>query len=126
MKTDVTLENLTAERRIVIETKFTDALVVGPDYGKNEPTLNSGYLYQLYTYLTSQDRQDDPIADHAEGILLFVQTFGSQPFTEEAEIQGHRMRFMSVDLGATPAEIRARWMQCVTPVDKVGVVVPPE
>lgn len=117
MKTDVTLENLTAQRRIVIETKFTDALVLGPDYGKKEPTLSSGYLYQLYTYLASQSHQGDPVADQAEGILLFVQTSGSQPFTEETEIQGHRMQFMSVDLGATPAEIRTRWLQCLTPKD---------
>lgn len=114
MKTDVTLENPAAQRRLVIETKFTDALVTGPDYGKKEPNLSSGYLYQLFTYLASQSHQGDPVADTAEGVLLFVQTSGSEPFYEETEIQGHRMRFLSVNLGATPAEIRARWLQCLT------------
>ena len=30
------------------------------------------------------------------------------------------MRFMSVNLGATPAEIRARWLQCLTPNDALA------
>ncbi len=117
MKTDVTLDNPAIQRRIVIETKFTDALVWGLAVGGKEPTVSSGYLYQLYSYLASQTGLGDPIADAAEGVLLFIQTTTTQPFTEETEIQGHRMRFMSVNLGATPAEIRTRWLQCLTPKD---------
>lgn len=118
MKTDVTLDHPASQRRIVIETKFTNALVTGPPAGDTYdkgPTVSSAYLYQLYTYLSSQTGQGNIVADQAEGILLFTQTAGSQPFTKEIEIQGHRLRFMSVDLAATPAEIRTRWLQCLTP-----------
>ncbi|KUH94676.1 hypothetical protein AU189_17780 [Mycolicibacterium acapulense] len=109
MKTDVTLDRSSTERRIVIETKFTDALVERD----NKITVASGYLYQLYAYLASQSGAGNTLADTAEGVLLFVQVSGREEFTEETEIQGHRMRFMSVDLGATPAEIRSRWLQCL-------------
>ncbi|MCE5290224.1 MAG: hypothetical protein LLG14_13450 [Nocardiaceae bacterium] len=111
MKTDVTLDNPSTHRRIVIETKFTDALVSR----ENKITVDSAYLYQLYTYLASQTGQGDALANNAEGVLLFVKTSERPDFNEETEIQGHRMRFMSVDLAATPAEIRTRWLQCLTP-----------
>ena len=112
MKTDVTLDNPSIKRRIVIETKFTDALIDRD--GKT--TIASGYLYQLYAYLASQAGVGDELADTAEGILLFAKTSQrDEEFTEETQIQGHRVRFMSVDLAATPAEIRARWQQCVAP-----------
>lgn len=111
MKTDVTLDNVAENRRIVIETKFTDALVTG----EAKTTVDSKYLYQLYTYLASQTGQGDTFANNAEGVLLFVKTADRPDFNEETKIQGHRMRFLSVDLGATPAEIRARWLECVAP-----------
>ncbi|OBA80111.1 hypothetical protein A9W99_18620 [Mycobacterium sp. 1164966.3] len=110
MKTDVTLDNPAMKRRIVIETKFTDALVDRD--GKT--TVASGYLYQLYAYLASQSGNGNAVADAAEGVLLFVKTSGRQEFTAETKIQGHTLRFMSVDLSAKPADIRNRWMQCMT------------
>ena len=38
---------------------------------------------------------------------------GRDVFDEEVTIQGHRVPFMSVDLGERPAQIRARWMRCL-------------
>ena len=46
----------------------------------------------------------NPVADTAEGVLLFIQAASSPKFTKETEIQGNRMRFVSVDLGATPVD----------------------
>jgi len=109
MKTDITLEHPANKRRIVVETKFTDALVDRD--GKT--TIETSYLYQLYAYLASQSGFGDDAADTAEGVLLFVKTSNRELFTAERSIQGHRIRFLSVDLAASAADIRTRWLQCI-------------
>ena len=58
MKTGVTLDDPASGRRVVIEAKFTDALVDRD--GKT--TIATGYLYQLYAYLASQTGRGDDTA----------------------------------------------------------------
>jgi 5-methylcytosine-specific restriction enzyme subunit McrC len=109
MKTDVTLDHPASKRRVVIEAKFTDALVDR----EGKTILAPDYLYQLYAYLASQSGRGDGTLDAAEGVLLFVKTAEREVFDGEVTIQGHRIRFLSVDLTGSPADIRARWMQCI-------------
>ncbi len=109
MKTDVTLDHPATGRRVIVETKFTDALVDRD--GKT--TIATEYLYQLYAYLASQTGRGDDTLDAAEGVLLFVKTEDRDVFDGEVIIQGHHIRFLSVDLAGSPADIRARLMQCI-------------
>lgn len=95
MKTDIILENQQDQRRIIIDTKFNSLLRSG--YYREE-TLRSGYLYQLYTYLRSQEQNEDPLSINSEGVLLHPST--GVDIDEFVVIQGHRMRFITVDLGA--------------------------
>lgn len=111
MKTDALLDHPRSQRRIVIETKFTDGL----EDRDGRTTIKSRYLYQLYSYLASQSGRGNPVHDNAEGVLLFVKTETRDVFDEEVIVQGHRIRFLSVDLGERPAQIRDRWMQCLAP-----------
>jgi len=108
MRTDITLDDLANQQRIVVETKFTDALVDRD--GKS--AIATGYLYQLYAYLATQSGRGDAAADSADGVLLFAQTVDREPFTAEFTIQDHRIRFLSVDLSALAADIRTRWLEC--------------
>ena len=62
MQTDIVLERPpvsgeTERRRTVIDTKFTH--ILGSSQYR-ELSLRSGYVYQLYAYLQSQVREDDP------------------------------------------------------------------
>ena len=59
MQTDIVLERTGSHDnyRIVIDTKFTSILKSG-QYGN--PTLDSGYIYQMYAYLRSQECDADP------------------------------------------------------------------
>jgi hypothetical protein len=66
MQTDIELNHPTTGRRIVIDTKFA-AICTASTY--RDQILKSGYLYQLYTYLRSQERPDDPASLSAEGML---------------------------------------------------------
>ncbi|MEZ0464966.1 5-methylcytosine-specific restriction endonuclease system specificity protein McrC [Phaeobacter sp. SYSU ZJ3003] len=99
MQTDIELNHATTGHRIVIDTKFT-AIFTASSY--RDRILKSGYLYQLYTYLRSQERLDDSASLTAVGMLLHPQTGGA--VDEEATIQGHRMRFKTVDLACDPGE----------------------
>lgn len=107
MRTDVVLDHGGLGRRIVIDTKFTSIVTAG---WYREQSLRSGYIYQMYAYLRSQVGCGDPLADSASGLLLHP-SVGTM-FDEAVVIQGHPLRFATVDLAAKPAEIRAQMLRC--------------
>jgi len=107
MRTDIELEH-PARGRLVIDTKFTSALTAGWYH----ETLKSGYLYQLYAYLRSQEDAADPPSLRAAGLLLHP-TVGPE-LSEAAAIQGHEVRVATVDLAAPARAIRARLLDVVS------------
>ena len=110
MRTDITLEHRDSLRRIVIDTKFNSILMSG---WYREKTLRSSYLYQMYAYLRSQDGRGDPMADHAEGLLLHPCV--GPTVDESVVIQGHSIRFATVDLAASIPTIRRQLLNVVQP-----------
>ncbi len=113
MKTDIVLEapaetGRPAQQRLVIDTKFTHILSPA-QYGGEK--LRSSYLYQMYAYLRSQERSDDPRSQNASGMLLHPSV--GRDVDEEATIQGHRIRFATVDLAADSTAIRDRLLSLV-------------
>lgn len=102
MRTDVVLDHIPVGQRIVIDTKFTSIVTSG---WYREETLRSGYVYQIYAYLRSQAGRDDPLADGASGLLLHPSV--GITVDETVVIQGHCIRFATVDLTASPAKIRS-------------------
>ena len=107
MQTDIVLERRIAasqfedSKRIVIDTKFTSILKSG-QYGNQR--LSSGYIYQMYAYLRSQERGDDPMSLDSVGVLLHPAIDSS--VDESAMIQDHEIRFATVDLAADTSTIR--------------------
>ena len=112
MKTDIVLENLQGQRRIIIDTKFSTILKSGQFRSE---TLHSGYLYQLYTYLRSQERRDDPLSLASEGVLLHPST--GVDIDEFVVVQGHRMRFLTVDLGCDSTVFQRQLMEAIALYD---------
>ena len=103
MIADIVLEHSATGRRIVIDTKFTDVLTPGRN---TNPLLKSGHIYQIYAYLRSQERRSDPLSIHSTGVLLYPSI--DYDVDEAAVIQGHEIRFATVDLAADSAAIRQR------------------
>lgn len=103
MRTDIVLDLPSLGHRIVIDTKFT-SIVKGGWY--REETLRSGYVYQIYAYLRSQVGRGDALADHASGLLLHPSV--GEAIDETVVIQGHSIRFATVNLTTSAAEIRSR------------------
>lgn len=106
MRTDVVLDHAVDRRRIVIDTKF-NAIVTKGWY--REQSLRSGYVYQIYAYLQSQTGKGDALADHASGLLLHPVI--DEEIDETVEIQGHSIRFGTVNLAASSAEIRSQLLK---------------
>lgn len=111
MRTDVVLDHAASARRIVIDTKFTAIVTKG---WHREETLRSGYVYQIYAYLRSQVGRGDPLADSASGLLLHPSL--GEDVDQTAVIQGHAVRFATVDLAASAGEIRAQLLRLCEPV----------
>jgi 5-methylcytosine-specific restriction enzyme subunit McrC len=113
MTTDVVLNHSPTGRRIVIDTKFT-SIVTSSRY--REEALRSGYVYQIYAYLRSQVGGGDPLADCASGLLLHPAI--GQMVDETVVIQGHHFRFATVDLTASPADIRFQLIRLSEPTSQ--------
>lgn len=111
MRTDVVLDHAPSGRRIVIDTKFTSIVTSG---WYREETLRSGYVYQIYAYLRSQVGRGDSLADCASGLLLHPSV--GDAVDETVVIQGHGIRFATVDLTAPAGEIRSQLLRMCEPV----------
>ena len=111
MQTDIVLVHPEQRRRIVIDTKFNS--VVTPGWRRKE-TLRNGYLYQMYAYLRTQEENGDPLARTATGVFLHPAV--DRMLYEAVEIQGHEIRFATVDLSASTAEIRKQLREAIEPL----------
>lgn len=110
METDIMLDHVPTRRRIVIDTKFT-SIITRSRF--REEVLKSSYVYQMYAYILSQTGREDPFADGAAGLLLHPAVHAH--VDELAIIQGHAVRFGTVDLAAHPSEIKAQLMRFTGP-----------
>lgn len=106
MKTDVVLER--GNQRIIIDTKFMEMLTLN-QYAQLK--LNSDNIYQIYAYLRSQERADDLLSNTSTGVLLYP-SLGAD-YDEAATIQGHEIRFATVDLAADNQTIRRQLLRIV-------------
>jgi 5-methylcytosine-specific restriction enzyme subunit McrC len=109
MVTDIVLDAPNLDRRLVIDTKFTSILGIGR-FG--DASLKSGYLYQMYAYLRSQEGCDLRWAT-AAGLLLHP-AIGSQ-LHEHVVIQSHSITFATVDLGSLSTAIRNELRRILRP-----------
>jgi 5-methylcytosine-specific restriction enzyme subunit McrC len=100
MVTDIVLDPPNEGRRIVIDTKFTSIITMGRF---NDARLKSGYIYQMYAYLRSQEDRDSRWQD-ARG--LFLHPAINQSVREFAVIQNHSIAFETVDLSGSASTIR--------------------
>lgn len=101
-------------RKVVIDTKFNRVVVAG--FHRDE-TLRSGYIFQIYAYLMSQHEKGE---EHrrAEGLLLHPVVDGH--VDEEVTIQGHRIRFSTVDLRASAVIIARQLSDAVSERNSSG------
>lgn len=106
MRIDVLLER--DNQRIIIDTKFT-CIVTSGQYGNQ--TFKPENIYQMYAYLRSQEDAGDPLWRTATGVLLYPSL--GVDYNAAAMIQGHRVRFATVNLTADARTIRKQLLRIV-------------
>ena len=106
METDIELFHKHTSRKIVIDTKFTSLLKPA----QFRDALRSGYLYQIYAYLRSQVVVPPPTR-FPEGVLLHPTM--EHTIDEAARIQGHVLRFTTVNLTGPPSGFRTDLLRIV-------------
>ena len=102
MKIDIIIDERSSDKRLIIDTKFTS--VTTKDWHRDE-TLRSGYIYQMYTYLRSQE-SDNATTLSSTGMLLYPTV--NKELSEFVTIQGHPIWFCTVNLGEAASSIRER------------------
>ena len=109
MKTDIVLDNIKESKRIIIDTKFTS--IFTKTNFKNK-SLKTNYIYQIYAYLMSQQEKDDPLNKNSAGMLLHPAI--GENIDESANIQGHDIKFSTVDLTQNHNEIKQRLLELIS------------
>ena len=115
MVVDIALENADAGRRIVIDTKYAAILSRGRF---DREVLKSGYLYQIYTYLRTQEDRGG-IHAFAEGVLLHPSV--GADIDESMHLDRHSIRLLTVDLAQSRDEIETRLMAIVDATEAIKV-----
>lgn len=93
MKPDIVLTHKESRHRVVIDTKWYSSATVHR-FGRE--TVHNTNLYQMWSYLSSQDVQH-PAHSDATGILLYAQT-RSGPKCLRTRIDGHPFWVHTLDL----------------------------
>ena len=109
MKTDIVLENAATESRLILDTKFNAITTRG---WHRDQTLRSGYIYQMYAYLRTQEHTDDVMSLNSTGMLLHPSI--NVEVDESITTQGHEIRFCTVNLGSNAAMIREQLLGLIT------------
>ncbi|MFZ7337332.1 5-methylcytosine restriction system specificity protein McrC [Comamonas jiangduensis] len=103
MQTDIELVHAASLRKLVIDTKFNH-IYTSSQY--KDEMLRSGYLYQLYTYLRTQEAQTLEQGWRSEGMLLHPQC--GPAVDAYVDMQGHRLRLKTIDLMGTAQEFEGQ------------------
>lgn len=106
MRPDIVLEYKSLPNHLVIiDTKYTDITKINQ---YNDPKLVSSHIYQLYTYLRSQENNDDDLTKSSSGILLYASNKNNDVY---ACVQGHIIGFVAISLDVDAALIRRRLLE---------------
>ncbi len=108
MQTDIIIDHKPSDERLIIDTKFNSIITKG---WHRDEVLRNGYIYQMYAYLRSQELSDNPKTLTTSGMLLHPSI--DREFDESVTIQGHPIRFCTVNLGYEATKIRERLLSLI-------------
>ena len=99
MKPDLLLCHRKTSQRVILDTKLTTKCLNESQSGSLK--LSSGHLYQLYAYLRSQEEAWGKMT----GVLLYPAV--RYKLSDCVEMQGHRLRWETIDLSQDWNQIEA-------------------
>lgn len=102
MKPDIVMQHKHTGKVVIIDTKLTAKSLIVGQFGNL--TFNRDHLFQLYAYVRSQTEQGTNW-ESATGMLLYPTV--SQSLSESVIVQGHSLRWETIDLTKPWQEIEA-------------------
>lgn len=108
MQPDLILQENQTGKIIVLDTKFTAKSLLENEWGKE--IFDSSHLYQLYTYLSSQQHLSSQ-HQKASGILLYPAV--NKKLSERIELESHLIQIECVDLSAPWQAIEAHLLSLI-------------
>jgi 5-methylcytosine-specific restriction enzyme subunit McrC len=109
MKPDLFLKEKSSGRIVILDTKFTAQSLVQTPWGTTG--FDSSHLYQLYTYIKTQEHLSEGHA-RARGILLYP-AVGDLNLAESIELQGHVLSVETIDLRKPWQEIESNLLNII-------------
>ena len=109
MKPDIVMRHKQSSQLVVIDTKFTGKSLVLGQFG--DWKFNRDHIFQLYAYLRSQEERSVP-HQTATGMLLYPSV--NFHLSQQVEIQGHKLRWETVDLSRPWQEVELTLIRLVT------------
>lgn len=117
MKTDLVLDNSSTRHQIIIDTKIEEILKKNQF---DELKFNNKNIFQIYSYIKTQHNSYDSSIQRMDGLLLHPAV--NRTIDEHALIQGHLIRFKTVDLNQPAATIQQELLSIIErwpPVERV-------
>jgi 5-methylcytosine-specific restriction enzyme subunit McrC len=108
MRPDLVLREKGNGRVVILDTKFTAQSLIKNQWGKG--MFDSSHLYQIYTYLTTQEHLSEQDRQ-AVGILLYPAV--QSELSEQVELPRHQIRIECVNLAASWPQIEQRLLAVV-------------
>lgn len=114
MKLDIIMNERKGQRNIIIDTKFKKIFSQNKGWnGQEIQKLHSSNIYQIFTYLASQQGVvNSPVKDNAEGLLLYP-CLGEELTNEVFQLQQFNVRFATVDFLQDERSIRDRLIRII-------------
>jgi 5-methylcytosine-specific restriction enzyme subunit McrC len=106
MKPDIVMRHKQTGQLVIIDTKFTGKSLTAGQFGNL--TFNRDHIFQIYAYLRSQEEKS-PEHQSSVGMLLYPSV--DFHLSEQTRIQGHPLRWETVDLTKPWQEIEASLIQ---------------
>ncbi len=103
------IDNIMADGCFLERARLED--ILESQYRKE--SLRIGYIYQVYADLRSQESDGDPLSANASGLLLHPSV--GEMVDEAVVIQGHAIRFATVDLAVPARAIRSQLLAMASP-----------
>lgn len=108
MRPDIILKEQVSGKLIVLDTKFTAKSLIKNQWGKK--IFNSGHLYQIYSYLKTQEHLSEQHRQ-AAGILLYPAI--EEELSEQIELPDHQICIDCVNLAAPWPQIEQRLLEVI-------------
>lgn len=113
MRTDVTLINTKAGRKIILDAKYYMETLKAHYSEKSFAKVRNGHINQIMAYIFSQQDAGIPYTMNANGILVYPKVQGDLDYTGHYKGTNHFFRFCTVDLNQDWQAIEQRLREII-------------